>query len=105
MPRRKSGGDAMKRAAIVICALITMWTAGPVFASTNTGARPNETTATAAVQNTGSGTDRAADNSSYAAREKAAPELANFKGDGSGIYIGGSTLVVVLLIVLLIVLL
>ena len=95
----------MKKTAIVICALITMWTAGPVFASTDTGAMPNDTAATA-LHKTGLGTERAADATSYAAREKAAPELANFKGGHvAGIYIGGSTLAVVLLIVLLVVLL
>ncbi|MEP6652535.1 MAG: hypothetical protein ABJA82_04200 [Myxococcales bacterium] len=99
----------MKKTAIVICALISMWTAGPVFASTNSGAATSETTAPIqqSVGSTAAGTDRAADTTatSYAAREKAAPQLANFKGgDSAGIYIGGSTLAVVLLIVLLIVL-
>ena len=42
----------------------------------------------------------------YAAREARSPQVGKFKGGQStGIYIGGSTLVVVLLIVLLIVLL
>ena len=99
----------MKKTAIVICALISMWTAGPVFASTNSGAATSETTAPIQkpVGNTAAGTERAADTTtSYAAREKAAPQLANFKGgDSAGIYIGGSTLAVVLLIVLLVVLL
>jgi hypothetical protein len=40
----------------------------------------------------------------YAAREAAAPELAEFIGGGSGIYIGGSTLVIVLLVVLIVIL-
>ena len=42
--------------------------------------------------------------SDYAAREAAAPELGEFTGGGSGIYIGGSTLVVVLLVVLIVIL-
>jgi hypothetical protein len=42
---------------------------------------------------------------SYAAREAAAPRAADFKGNGAGIYIGGSTLAVVLVIVLILVLL
>jgi hypothetical protein len=42
---------------------------------------------------------------SYAAREAAAPHAADFKGNGAGIYIGGSTLAVVLVIVLVLVLL
>lgn len=42
--------------------------------------------------------------SDYAAREAAAPELANFTGGGSAIYIGGSTLVVVLLVIIIVIL-
>ncbi|HSZ82646.1 MAG TPA: hypothetical protein VLA14_10200 [Polyangia bacterium] len=42
---------------------------------------------------------------SYAAREAAAPHAADFKGNGAGIYIGGSTVAVVLVIVLILVLL
>lgn len=42
---------------------------------------------------------------SYAEREAAAPQTANFKGQGAGIYIGGSTAAVVLLIVLVVILL
>jgi hypothetical protein len=41
----------------------------------------------------------------YAARETAAPRAADFKGNGVGIYIGGSTLAVVLVVVLILVLL
>jgi hypothetical protein len=41
----------------------------------------------------------------YADREAAAPRAADFKGNGVGIYIGGSTLAVVLVIVLVVVLL
>lgn len=41
----------------------------------------------------------------YAARESSAPQTAAFKGQGAGIYIGGSTAAVVLLIVLVVVLL
>lgn len=41
----------------------------------------------------------------YAAREAAAPQTADFKGQGAGIYIGGSTVAVVLLIVLIVILL
>lgn len=40
----------------------------------------------------------------YAAREAAAPELGQFTGGGAGIYIGGSTLMVVLLVVLIVIL-
>jgi hypothetical protein len=40
----------------------------------------------------------------YAQREHAAKNLERFEGGGRGVYIGGSTLVVVLLIVLIIVL-
>jgi hypothetical protein len=42
---------------------------------------------------------------SYAAREAAAPHAADFKGNGAGIYIGGSTVAVVLVVVLILVLL
>ena len=42
---------------------------------------------------------------SYAQREAANPRAAEFKGNGAGIYIGGSTLAVVLIIVLIVVLL
>lgn len=98
----------MKKTAIVICALVSMWTAGPVFASTNSGAATSDTTSPIQkpVGTTAEGTERAADTTtSYAAREKAAPQLADFKGgDSAGIYIGGSTLAVVLLIVLLVIL-
>jgi len=41
----------------------------------------------------------------YAQREAAHPEAAAFSGDGSAIYIGGSTLAVVLIVVLVVVLL
>jgi hypothetical protein len=41
----------------------------------------------------------------YAEREAASPRTAEFKGNGAGIYIGGSTLAVVLIIVLIVVLL
>lgn len=99
----------MKKTAIVICALVSMWTAGPVFASTNSGAATSDTTAPIQqpAGNTAAGTERAADTTtSYAAREKAAPQLADFKGgDSTGIYIGGSTLAIVLLIVLIVILL
>ena len=42
--------------------------------------------------------------SRYAQREAATPRAADFKGNGAGIYIGGSTLAVVLLVVLIVVL-
>jgi hypothetical protein len=41
----------------------------------------------------------------YARREAATPQAASFKGQGSAIYIGGSTLAIVLIIVLIVVLL
>ncbi|HEV3031201.1 MAG TPA: hypothetical protein VG319_06135 [Polyangia bacterium] len=41
----------------------------------------------------------------YAQREAASPRAADFKGNGVGVYIGGSTLAVVLVIVLIVVLL
>jgi hypothetical protein len=41
----------------------------------------------------------------YAEREAAAPHAADFKGNGVGVYIGGSTLAVVLIVVLVVVLL
>jgi hypothetical protein len=41
----------------------------------------------------------------YAQREAATPRNADFKGNGVGIYIGGSTLAVVLVVVLIVVLL
>jgi hypothetical protein len=50
-------------------------------------------------------TDTRTRHASYAAREAAAPRAADFKGNGAGIYIGGSTLAVVLVIVLVLVLL
>jgi hypothetical protein len=41
----------------------------------------------------------------YAEREAASPRAADFKGNGVGVYIGGSTLAVVLIVVLIVVLL
>lgn len=41
----------------------------------------------------------------YCQREAASPRAADFKGNGVGVYIGGSTLAVVLVIVLIVVLL
>jgi hypothetical protein len=41
----------------------------------------------------------------YAQREAAAPQTSAFKGNGVGVYIGGSTLAVVLVVVLVVVLL
>ena len=41
----------------------------------------------------------------YAEREAANPRAAEFKGNGAGVYIGGSTLAVVLIVVLIVVLL
>jgi hypothetical protein len=40
----------------------------------------------------------------YAAREAAAPALAEFRGGGGGIYIGSSALVVVLLVIIILIL-
>jgi cobalamin biosynthesis Mg chelatase CobN len=111
----------MKRMALTICAVLGLQ-AAPVWAATNqTGARTSETTlplradgakpatsagagASAAAQapQTSTSTSTA---STYATREAAKPELARFKGGGTSLYIGGSTLVIVLLVVLLIVLL
>ena len=42
---------------------------------------------------------------SYAQREAATPRAGDFKGNGAGIYIGGSTLAVALVVVLVVVLL
>jgi hypothetical protein len=42
-----------------------------------------------------------AEESDYAAREKAAPQLAEFSGGANGVYIGTGALVVALLVVLL----
>ena len=50
-------------------------------------------------------TQPADDAERYAQREAAHPEAATFNGDGSAVYIGGSTLAVVLIIVLVVVLL
>jgi len=50
-------------------------------------------------------TDTHTRHASYATREAAAPHAADFKGNGAGIYIGGSTLAVVLVVVLIVVLL
>jgi hypothetical protein len=41
----------------------------------------------------------------YAQREAASPRTGDFKGNGVGIYIGGSTLAVVLVVILVVVLL
>ena len=41
----------------------------------------------------------------YAAREAAAPALAEFAGGGGGIYIGGGALVVILLVIIIVILL
>ena len=40
----------------------------------------------------------------YAAREAAAPSLADFAGGGGGIYIGGSAVVVLLLVIIILIL-
>ena len=42
-----------------------------------------------------------ADESDYAAREKAAPELAEFSGGANGVYITSGALIVALIVVLL----
>jgi hypothetical protein len=73
--------------------------AAPVAPSVpSVGAPSTETTATAEGHT-------APSTRSYAEREAAAPQTADFKGQGAGIYIGGSTAAVVLLIVLVVVLL
>jgi cobalamin biosynthesis Mg chelatase CobN len=113
----------MKRMALTICAVLGLQ-AAPVWAATNqTGARTSETTlplradgakpatsagagASAAAQAPQTSTSTSTSTAStYATREAAKPELARFKGGGTSLYIGGSTLVIVLLVVLLIVLL
>jgi cobalamin biosynthesis Mg chelatase CobN len=115
----------MKRMALTICAVLGLQ-AAPVWAATNqTGARTSETTlplradgakpatsagagASAAAQAPQTSTSTSTSTSTastYATREAAKPELARFKGGGTSLYIGGSTLVIVLLVVLLIVLL
>jgi|SRR5450432_1582630 len=98
----------MKRTAIVICALISLGVAGPASASSKPTPAQSQV-AQRSPDEIGEAAPRPAGpqaSQSYAAREQAVPQLADFKGgDGGGLYIGGSTVAVVLLIVLLIVLL
>jgi hypothetical protein len=49
--------------------------------------------------------DSQTDAADYAAREAAAPALAEFAGGGGGIYIGSGALVVVLLVIIIVILL
>jgi hypothetical protein len=73
----------------------------PVQAATPVAlAAPTKATPTKATP-----TQPADDAGRYAQREAAHPEAAAFNGDGSAVYIGGSTLAVVLIVVLLVVLL
>jgi hypothetical protein len=46
-----------------------------------------------------------ADASDYAAREAAAPALAEFAGGGGGIYIGSGAVVIILLVIIIVILL
>ena len=101
----------MRRIALTICAALALLT-GPVWASTTAvGARTDEVTAPSRTDGkpsprVGSATGAPVHpQATYAAREAANPELAQFKGGNASIYIGGSTVVIVLLVVLLIVLL
>lgn len=97
----------MKRTAIVICALISLGVAGPASASSKPTPAPSQV-AQRAPDEIGQPARRPGGpqaSQSYAAREQAAPELADFQGGDGRLYIGGSTVAVVLLIVLLIVLL
>jgi hypothetical protein len=66
---------------------------------------PSSTPALTAPKPGAAPADARARHANYATREAAAPRAADFKGNGAGIYIGGSTLAVVLVIVLVLVLL
>ena len=77
-----AGAPSLARAATINAASTT-----PAGAHETPGERPSAAPSEAA---------------GYTAREAAAPELGNFKGGATGIYIGGGTLVLVLLIVLII---
>jgi hypothetical protein len=75
----------------------------PVIAHAAPVAAPAAATAPATTTPTHGDAARASHD--YAAREAAAPQTADFKGQGAGIYIGGSTLAVVLVVVLVVILL
>jgi hypothetical protein len=71
----------------------------------NAAPAPSSTPALTTPKPSNAPTDTQTRHASYAAREAAAPHAADFKGNGSAIYIGGSTLAVVLVVVLVLVLL
>jgi hypothetical protein len=82
-------------------ALLTALAGAPTIAHAGTAQ------ATEIAEGSPGGRTRAAPNEGrqYAAREAAKPELGDFKGGDSVIYIGGGTVVLVLLIVLIVLLL
>lgn len=81
-------------------------TAAPVIAHAAPVPPPAAATpATDTTKATPKGTDVDQTEQRYAAREASAPQTAEFKGQGAGLYIGGSTAAVVLLIVLVVILL
>jgi hypothetical protein len=92
----------------VVAALLTVWSFPAVSQATPVAPSrvPAPVTAPVATPVSGGLPASTAEAGSYAQREAAAQQLADFVGGESvGLYIGGSTLVVALLIVLLIVLL
>jgi len=99
--------ELMKRTAILVCAVASMWPTGSVLASAVADIAPIAATTPLgkSIAATPSGID-SAEATSYAVREKANPELAEFRGGhGAGVYVGGSAMMVVMLVVLLVILL
>ena len=84
----------------LVAALLTAVSGVPSLAQANTISEP------AATPRETSGARRAAATvmADYAAREAAAPELAQFTGGNGGVYIGGGLLTVVLLVLLIVIL-
>jgi hypothetical protein len=91
----------MKKTLRLTGVLVAAMLAGPASMREAVAAAPPPVVAAAPL-----GAAREAPARDYAAREIAsAPKVEGFRGGGSGLYIGGSTVAVVLLIVLLIILL
>jgi hypothetical protein len=89
----------MKKIIFAVFLLLGVATTLPASA----GAVPEGKTQTATPAKRETAAQPVGEASDYAQREKAAPELANFKG-GDTVVIGASTLVLVLLIVIIVIL-
>jgi hypothetical protein len=101
--RRLAQSLAAACLGLALAAAPTIAVAAPATPPAAAAPAPRATHEASAARGASDASDEAADR--YAAREAAAPQAAGFKGQGAGIYIGGSTLAVVLVIVLVVVLL